>query len=257
MMKEKLFGMIILLVAVMLVFSLAGCGDDGGGGNGGPQTVTYTGTNGNDNYTLKITENASRAAYSPKEDDEYELTVVTTSSTKKSTGTVVSVGGLTITLEPSNSTGELTVTVSGNGLNSITVSAGTVNWDDGSSFTAPGTLTPEKPGDDHGLDWPPDARFSQVGLGGLSNPGVTDLNWTFDQDESGAGMVMYFGGNGNTKNNILSYLGNKLWEYTEDEELSPGKHEYHYVSSSYNIFFVWTTWSATVSGGEITAVAHW
>jgi hypothetical protein len=179
----RILGILLILQILVLTFSCSSdSNDDGGGGSGSEQSSSSVATGGSSSsgtatggsssssdsnaeasaiyegytadgkYTLKITErkapqNAAFAAkYAAKDKDDYELTVVTSSGTKKSTGTVVSVSGTTIVLEPSNSAGELTVAVSGDGLSSIAVSEGTVAWDDGSAFTAPGELTPGNSG---------------------------------------------------------------------------------------------------------------
>jgi len=147
----------------------------------------------------------------------------------------ISSGGTIITLIPNNGSGSITVTVSGDGI--VSINGTNLKWDDGSVFTAPGTLTPDN--SDGGLAWPPDAILSQVGLGGLSNPGVTDLNYTFYPDTGhGASIDMYFSGNSNTKTNILSYFASKGWEY--DQDYFENNDEYHYVTDgepSYNVFF--------------------
>jgi hypothetical protein len=118
---------------------------------GTPQTVTYSGTaNDGSTYTLKVTENSSRAAYAPEEDDEYELTFVTGSSTQRSTGIVISVSDTTIELKPSNSAGTtFTVTVSGNGLTKLN---GTVTWTTGSTNHFQNSpLTPVTPPGGNGI----------------------------------------------------------------------------------------------------------
>jgi ABC-type glycerol-3-phosphate transport system substrate-binding protein len=81
--KMKFFG-IIALVAV-IGFSACSNGSTGGGGKssgggGGSTTtdssITYTGKSADgSSYSLKITENNGRAAYTPKKGDSYELTV--------------------------------------------------------------------------------------------------------------------------------------------------------------------------------------
>lgn len=241
--KNRFFGVLALLV--VLVSGLIGC-DTGNGNGGGSQAVTYTGGN----YRLEITENTNRAAYTPQSGDNFKLIEVI--STKNMWGTIEYVGNTeTITLYPNNGSGPITVTTSGNGIINI---SGNGLWGDGTIFTSPGAVTPGS-GGGSGLSWPSDAYLSQVGLGGLRNPGVTDLNWTFYPDEGdGASMVMYFGGNINTKNNILSYFASKGWEYdAEDLEwsISEGvKAEYHYWANGANVSFYWNLDNA---GGEIVA----
>lgn len=129
---NKLFGMITLIVGVMLVFTLIGCGDNGDPTSppgGDPETVSYTGTASGTTYTLKITENTAR--YTAQSGDTYELTA----GSKRSTGTVSSVASGVLTLTPSeNSSSTFTVTVSGA---SITAMTGSITWDNGTSENAP------------------------------------------------------------------------------------------------------------------------
>jgi len=143
MLKKRFFGMMTLLVGVMLVFAIAGCSDGGGGGKtpttrppAAAQTVTFTGTAGSETYSLKITENTARAAYTPEAGDGYILTV----GSKTSTGTVISYSSGTFELQPADEDAESFVaTVSGTGLTGIT---GEITWDDGSTTEAPGEITP-------------------------------------------------------------------------------------------------------------------
>jgi hypothetical protein len=248
-MKNTMRCLGFIALVVVIGFAFVACDNGTGGGGGNPQTVTYTGGTGSNAYRLEITENTSRATYTPQSGDNFKLIEVF--STKNMWGTIEYVGNTeTITLYPNNGSGPITVTTSGNGIINI---SGMGIWGDGTYFTGPGTLTT---GGDGGLDWPPDAKLSQVGLGGLSNPGVTDLNWTFYPDEGdGASMVIYFSGNINTKNNILSYFASKGWEYDADDlawSISEGvKEEYHYWAYGPNISFYWNMDNA---GGEITAV---
>ena len=115
--KIKLIGLIA--VAALTAFAFAGCGNDTTTGGGGvtPQTVTYTGTAESTAYSLKITENTSRASYTPQGGDSYQLT----SSGKTSTGSVNSFTGGVFTLKPSNSTTTFTTTVSGTGITAMAV----------------------------------------------------------------------------------------------------------------------------------------
>jgi hypothetical protein len=248
MLKKKTFLTIALVLGVMLAFSLMGCDTGTTGGGGNPQTVTYIGGTGSNAYRLEITENTAR--YVAQTGDNFKLIEVI--STKTMFGTVeISNGGITITLIPSNGS-PITVTVSGNNINSI---SGNSLWSDGSSFTGPGTL---EQGGDGGMDWPPDAMLSQVGLGGLSRNGATDIQYVWYPDEGhGAGIYITFTGNANTKSSILSYFANKSWEY--DQDYFENNNEYHYVTEgdpSYNVFFHWTT-SGSNQSGSIQASADY
>lgn len=121
-MKNKL---LIIALAALIVFSMVGCSENEPEHNPIPETVTYQGTIGGVSYTLKITENISRAAYAPKGGDNYELS----DSAKKSTGTVKSISGGTLTLLPSAAGAEsFTATVSESLITAIT---GTITFDDG------------------------------------------------------------------------------------------------------------------------------
>jgi hypothetical protein len=142
-MKKKhgtFFGFAVLLIAAM--FTVAGCDTGNGPGGGGvPQTITYTGTAGDGStYTLKITENTSRAAYMPQGGDSYELTI--TPGNKKSSGTIT-VSGSTFTLTPTGKT-SFTVTISGTGITAI---SGTITFTDNTTKAGPGALTPGNGGD--------------------------------------------------------------------------------------------------------------
>ena len=112
--------------------------------NGSAETsITYTGSKNGKTYTLEITKNTGRAAYSPRTGDSYELTI----DTDKSTGTVTKVEGDVLTLKPSNSETEFTATVSENTLVSLT---GTITYTDKTEVSAPGALTPSGGGDGGG-----------------------------------------------------------------------------------------------------------
>ena len=135
MLKKNLFGVMTLIVGVMLAFTLIGCDTGNEPTGGGAQTVTYTGTASSVTYTLKITENTSRAAYTPQSGDTYELTA----GANKSTGAVNSFSANVLTLQPTRAgASSFTATVSGSNLTNLT---GNTTWDNGTAFTAPGALT--------------------------------------------------------------------------------------------------------------------
>jgi hypothetical protein len=137
--KIKILG-IIALVAI-IGFSMAACSNGSTGGGGGSKTtaassITYTGKSADgSSYTLKITENTGRAAYTPKKGDSYELTV----SGKKSTGSVETFSGGAFTLKPSNSDTTFKASISGSDLTEL---SGTITWTDKQEITGPGKLTP-------------------------------------------------------------------------------------------------------------------
>jgi len=139
MLKKRFFGMMTLLVGIMLVFAIAGCSETPT--NTTPQKVTFTGTDdGNVVYSLEITQNTARAAYTPRAGDSYKLTT----GSKTSTGTVVSyyIEGALV-LQPGNENAEqFSAVVSGTGLISLN---GIITFDDETIATAPGALTPPAP----------------------------------------------------------------------------------------------------------------
>jgi hypothetical protein len=145
----------------MLAFSLAGCGDGAGGGGstdpvGPPEpprtgTVTYSGTNGGETYTLEITPNparaiaAGRAAYEPQNGDFYKLTV----GVKVSTGTITNVNvEVTITFELTPSVAGaaqffVKVEIDNNNTGIILEITGTIiTYDDGETDPVPEELMP-------------------------------------------------------------------------------------------------------------------
>ena len=135
---NKVFAIIVL--AAIIGFAYTGC--DNNTSNNDLKIVTYSGTDGSTTYTLTITkytlasdESADRAVYAPQQGDTY---ILSASGGEKSAGIVASVNGTNITLEPSNASGTLVVTVSGT---SMTALSGTITWDNGGgAFTGPGSL---------------------------------------------------------------------------------------------------------------------
>jgi len=125
----KLFGIIAL--AMIIGFSMASCGDDGGDDS---NTATYTGTKGGTTYKLKITQ---ARAITPLAGDAYELTV----DKKKSTGTVDAVTGDTLTLQPKTAGADtFTAEIGDNGLANV---SGLITFDnDPTPVPGPGDLTP-------------------------------------------------------------------------------------------------------------------
>ena len=126
----------IMAMAAMIGFTMMGCDNDPDPGPGEPQSITYTGMAGSNIYSLKITENKSRAVYAPKKDDTYVLTL----GSKTSSGKVTSFTGGELVLLPSEAEDETTFTVEVSGTD-ITNIAGTITWDDGETDAGPGELT--------------------------------------------------------------------------------------------------------------------
>ncbi|MCL2129592.1 MAG: hypothetical protein FWH35_04470 [Treponema sp.] len=158
-----------VLAAVLLMFTLVGCGSNGAADDDDLQSVTYKGTAGGVTYTLTITENAAR--YTPQIGDSYELT--RSSDTKKSTGTVSGVGAI-LTLQPSESgASKFTVTVSGANISAM---SGTIAWDGGSTDPAPAALTPSG-GNDDKPDSPNTPMGGRITIKGLP---LTDLGMSLN-----------------------------------------------------------------------------
>jgi len=253
---QSLLCAIALVLGAMLIFGFIGCDNGTTPGGGGPQKAIFSGGTGSNAYTLEITENTNRAAYAPVTGDNFKLILVI--SNKYITGTVdVTNNGETFTLNPSNGS-PITVTVSGNGIVNITGGTG-VQWNDGSVFTAPGSLTSGSGEDGNtGMDWPPDAKRSQVGLGGLNNPGASSIMWSFSTTEHGSVLDISFSSSENANNTILGYLDGKSgWTKTVDN-YDPNNVEYSYTDfdqngNGYNISFIWRKWFDGSTSGQITA----
>ena len=213
MQKKNLFGL-ALIVCVVLSFALVGCDTGTGGGGGNPQTVTYTGTNGSETYTLEITENTNRAAYTPKSWDNFRLIEVISTSTMWGT-LEISGNSQTLILHP-DSGGTITVTTSGNGIINI---SGNGYWSDGTVFTSPGALAP---GDNNGgggftVGWPSAATLTQFGLAGLTAPaGATN---TEHYVSAGRGLIINFkGGVAAHDTHVISGFTTNGWTYKMDTE---------------------------------------
>jgi hypothetical protein len=133
------FGFAVTLAAA--IFTLAGC-PGGGSGGSSVSAATYTGTAGGATYKLTITA-AGKAAYTPKEGDNYELTV----GGKRSTGEVDTFAGGSFTLKPKTG-GTFTATVSGSGLTGM---SGSITFDGDTTATVlPDELTPTGNDDNSG-----------------------------------------------------------------------------------------------------------
>jgi hypothetical protein len=147
---NRIFGIVIL--AAVIAFTMASCGEGagsgsggGGSGGGGGETVFYTGcANTVDIYALAITQKADRAVYSPKTGDTYVLTIYTT-KLLISSGTVT-VNGSTITLSKGG-----IVTITSNGV--ITAISGTIELDEGEPLPAPDNITSVAPDSDLNGTW--------------------------------------------------------------------------------------------------------
>jgi len=134
--RRSLLAIILIAMITVIGFAFIACDDKP---DPTPQTVTYSGTANGTTYTLKITENLNRAAYTPQAGDSYELTA----GTKKSTGTVDSYSNGTFTLKPEGSATTFTASVSSSGLTGFT---GDITWEgDSTPTTLPTKVTPTPP----------------------------------------------------------------------------------------------------------------
>jgi hypothetical protein len=142
----------IAALVAAIGFTIIACDNGGGGGGGGtpsaPTSATYTSyDDAGTEYKLVITKAAGRAAYDPKEGDDYTLTIKFVDGTLKiSTGTVAGVTSVTIELQPKDGETTVTVTVSSSG-NTIVSFSADIPVDNGEPVQKPEeTLTPNKPG---------------------------------------------------------------------------------------------------------------
>jgi len=141
-MKRK--NLLLGILAITLVFTMmaVGCGNDSTDDNG-PKPIKFisTDTSGN-TYTLVVTPGkANKIA----KDDSYVLTIsITGQPDKVSKGTIsnVSENG-TLTMQPKNSEGTFTVTVTDSGQMTEISGSITVGEGEGQSVTAPGEVTPQ------------------------------------------------------------------------------------------------------------------
>jgi hypothetical protein len=137
---------ILTILAIALVFGMTACSNGGGGGSApppppsDPTSTVYESTNGSDTYILEITSSATgnnRAAYNPKDGDDYNLTIIQISDPKTSKGKVkTNPNGFALT--PNGSTTSFTVSISNDRMNKI---EGTIKTDKG-DLQAPGQVIP-------------------------------------------------------------------------------------------------------------------
>jgi len=175
--KINVFGKMTLVLMVILAMCLVGCSDSTDPKPPADQKATYSGiSESGKTYTLEITPNTSPTRYSPVSGDIWTLTESLTSNV--CSGTVLSNVSGTITLTLTNGSGTLSVTTSGSGLTNISGS-GSLTWDDGTTFTPPGALTPVgSGGGSNGVGWP-SAKLATYSLTGWTQPiGVGDVRWS-------------------------------------------------------------------------------
>ncbi|MDR2575673.1 MAG: leucine-rich repeat domain-containing protein [Treponema sp.] len=138
-MKNKNFLLVILAIMLAFAMTVVGCGEDPADDNenGKPQTVTFKNTDTAGNvYTLNITENKSRAAYTPAKSDSYNLHITKTGEADKvSKGTISAVGtDGTLTLQPTGSSSTFNVRITTTG--KITAINNAITLENGETITA-------------------------------------------------------------------------------------------------------------------------
>ena len=153
--QRKLFFSGMLGAPLVFALALAACSNPAGssGGGGGvytpttpvPQVLTYASQDGEAMYSLKIIEdlNNPNRAFTAVIGDKYELTITyfdTSIPPKKSSGTITSGGGVSITL--SNNGASITVALSGASGGSITSFSAPIKIDNNGGNVIPGTLAP-------------------------------------------------------------------------------------------------------------------
>jgi hypothetical protein len=130
----KLIGTITIVIAIG--FSMTACGGAGSPPTSGgtPQTGEYVSKDSDGTiYHLTITEKTgSKAAYSGKNNDSYELEIIKADDTVKTSKGTVTVNGGTITCTPTGATATFSVTLTGGNMTNI---SGTI------TFTTGGTET--------------------------------------------------------------------------------------------------------------------
>jgi hypothetical protein len=134
----KVLGIIAFIAIIGLSF--ASCGDDDDSSSSVTyDPVEYKSSRGDTAYSLKITKNEGKAAFTPSNGDFYTLTITTAGVSQTSNGTI-SISGNTFTLTHTATGASFTVTISGGEMTSIN---GTIPTNNGETVPAPGVVTPE------------------------------------------------------------------------------------------------------------------
>jgi hypothetical protein len=135
----KVLGFIALVAVIGFSMAACGGGDDDGGVTYDP--VAYTGKDSaGATYTLTITKNTGKAAFTPEKGDLYSLVITyADGTTKTSTGKVSSLSSTTISFEGATSV-SFAFTVTHTERGTITKIEGTIPIDGGGTVAAPGTL---------------------------------------------------------------------------------------------------------------------
>jgi hypothetical protein len=142
-MRKALMTGIAAALAIGILFT--GCPTESGDDDKGPPSFAYAGVDSSGTtYVLVITEGTGRAVYTAKTGDGYVLTITyQDGSTKISRGTVGSVSGNDLSLNPEGAGTSFTVTVAGTGISGITGSIAVEGG--GTPVSPPSDITPTDP----------------------------------------------------------------------------------------------------------------
>jgi len=132
----------IPVVALVFALVLTACSPSTGPG-GDPTSARYPSSYDDDGneYTLVITKDPNRAAYTPQDGDSYVLTIKIMGSPLTSSGIVLSFSGGIFTLKLGDNT-PFTETIDSGRIASI---SGDIPLDDNTTRPAPSSLTPRPP----------------------------------------------------------------------------------------------------------------
>jgi hypothetical protein len=185
--------------AVLLAFGLVltGCDTGGGSSGSGIPSVTYTGNASGKIYRLTITENSSKAAYTPKSGDSYELLI----GSDRSEGTVSAFTGGTFTLAPTvKAEATFKVTVSDKGISAI---SGKITLVSGKDVEPPDSIVG---GGDNGSSGGTGGGGDGNDLPAITEPTTGRLTVSYtDVPISGAASSLNFTGTENLGRGIASF----------------------------------------------------
>jgi hypothetical protein len=130
----------VFALVLLLAIGLAAC--DSGSGGAAYDPLVYESASGDTDYTLEITMNPDKAAFTPEAGDLYKMTVTKSGETpqpKTSSGTIASIEGGVFTLRHSGG-GTFSVTVDAKGW--MSKIEGAIPLDNGAGTVAnPGSMT--------------------------------------------------------------------------------------------------------------------
>jgi hypothetical protein len=148
----KVLGIIALIAIIGLSFASCGDDDDSGGSSVTYDPVEYKSSRSGTTYSLKITKNEGKAAFTPSNGDFYTLTITTAGVSLTSNGTI-SISGNHFTLTHTATGTSFTVTISSGEMITINGTDNTqytIPVDSGEEVTAPGFVLPESSGGGNG-----------------------------------------------------------------------------------------------------------